>query len=100
MASLCEPGVVGYMDVSLRNCRKFKDYWSNIVYNLTMLLIFVSVLYTFLAYKFKGKLTQEEKNIRNGEEKKYFMKKLEMLSRVKQKNNMITELPHWDSDNV
>ena len=54
---LIEPGVRYFLSSTLKECRRFKEYYSNIVFNLIMTAIFTILIGGFLLYMYKGKLT-------------------------------------------
>ena len=75
--------------------RQFKDKYITIFVNILLLLILLGAISGFLLFKYKGKLTPQEKVIKEREKKEYLFKKLQQYSYEKQKNsqNLITNLP-------
>tara|TARA_Y100000389_G_C17469834_1_gene529317 strand:+ start:6726 stop:7028 length:303 start_codon:yes stop_codon:yes gene_type:complete len=100
MTTLCEPGVIYYLKESLKNSRAFKDNYTNNIYNFSMFIIFVTLVYGFLSYKYKGNITEEEKQNKFRNKRKYILNKLDFLSKIKQKSTMITDLPQWNNNNI
>ena len=98
--SLCEPGVKHILSCSLKESRQFKERYTNNIFNITMLILFVGVLVGFLIYRYKGKATKEQIASNTRSKNEYIMSKLQRLSTIKEKRNkdMITNLPSW-SDN-
>tara|TARA_Y100000768_G_scaffold383921_2_gene366937 strand:- start:1567 stop:1872 length:306 start_codon:yes stop_codon:yes gene_type:complete len=90
---LCEPGIKYFVKKSLIDSHKFKERHSNIIYNVSMLLVFIITLGLILYYRYKGKLTHGERIIKNRRKKEYIVSKLQQLSAIKKNNNMITNLP-------
>ena len=49
---LIEPGVHGFLKENLRNCGIKKSMYVNKLYNLGMLILFLSILFMILYYKY------------------------------------------------
>ena len=84
-----------YIRNSLKEVRVFKDKYISIFANVFLLLLFILVIGGLLLYKYKGKLTVEEKLIQDNKKKQYIFEKLHHISYQKQKEsqNLITNLP-------
>ena len=93
--SLTENATKYYIRKSLIEVRQFKDKYITIFVNILLLLILIGAISAFLLFKYKGKLTPQEKVIKEREKKQYLFKKLQQYSYEKQKNsqNLITNLP-------
>ena len=80
----------------------YKTIFTNKVFNLILFLIFVLIIGGFLYYKYRGKLTPEEKEAKLREQKQDVLSRLNALN-VKIESskrgvaNMITDLPMWDA---
>lgn len=96
---LTEPGVKYWVTQTLRECRKFKDRNISIFFNISMLILFSTVVGGFLTYKYKGKTTQAEMAEKNMKKQEYIVSKLQNLALIKNKANskMITDLPTWNN---
>jgi cytoskeletal protein RodZ len=102
--SLTEPGVKFFMSKVLKNCSEQKHMFSNLVFNIILFLVFVLIIGGFLYYKYRGKLTPEEKERKFREEKQDVLMRLNALNvniEKTRKNgangaNLITDLPMWD----
>ena len=95
---LTEPGVKYWVTQTLRECRKFKDRNISIFFNISMLVLFSVVVGGFLAYKYKGKLTQAEIAERNKKKQEYIVSKLQNIALIKKaSSSMITDLPSWNN---
>ena len=73
--SLTEPGVHLALKNALRKCGDF-----NILFNVGMIFVFGCVIGGILLYKYKGKLTKQEIEIRNKREQEYIIEKVKQLS--------------------
>ena len=80
---------------SLREVRNFKNYYFTILVNVTLCILFIGSIALILYYRYKGKLTLEEKTIKENLKKQYIFEKLHKISYEKSKEhkNLITELP-------
>lgn len=95
---LTEPGVKYWVTQTLRECRKFKDRNISIFFNISMLVLFSVVVGGFLAYKYKGKLTQAEIAEKNKKKQEYIVSKLQNIALIKKaSSSMITDLPTWNN---
>lgn len=84
-----------YVNSALKDVRKFKDKYITIAVNIILFLLFLGIVAGLLYYKYKGKLTIQEKKQKAHEKKMYLYKKLQQYSYNKQKQNesIITNLP-------
>ena len=92
---LIEPKTRFYLKNSLKSTREFKDFYINIAFNIILLLIFLLVLSLILYYRYKGKPTPDELQIRQNDKKKYIFTKIQQFNLEKQKESqgLITNLP-------
>lgn len=97
--TLIEPGVKYFLSQSLKECRKFKDRNTTIIFNLSMTIILIVAIGTFLTYKYKGRPTASELIRKNREKQEYIVSKLQQIALIKKKNNdnLITDLPLWNN---
>ena len=95
---LVEPGARYFFQETLKNCRNIKTERSGIIFN-TVAFIGLSVLtVTFLWYKKRNKLSQEEVKQREIEQHKYIeeqMEKVKLSQRQDDMDDMITNLPKY-----
>jgi hypothetical protein len=100
--SLIEPGVRYFIGGTLKECGKFKDKHISFFYNIGITILFIVVVSTFLFYKYKGRLTPGEIEIKNREKQEYIASKLQQLAFHKKQQtyneNMITQLPVWENN--
>ena len=96
--SLCEPGMKYFLKESLKECKKFRDNQSTLLFNLGAIAVLCFGFGGLLWYKYKGKPTQEEIKQKQRETHSYLISKLQQYTSAKHKNNpdMITDLPMWD----
>lgn len=96
---LIEPGVRYFLSGTLKECRKFKDKNYTILFNISMTAVFVLVIGGFLMYRYKGKLTPAEVELKNTKKKEYIISKLHQMAYLRKTqgnaNGMITALPQW-----
>ena len=101
---LTEPGVKSFISGVLKGCHQIKSHHYNTVFNVSMFVLFTIILVGILYFKYKGKLTPEEKERKKQQEKQYILTKLNNVSATikmdRQKGgvthaNLITDLPSW-----
>lgn len=80
---------------SLREVRTFKNYYITLIVNISFFILFVGGIALILYYRYKGKLTPEEKEAKEKLKKQYLFEKLHKISYEKRKEqqNLITDLP-------
>ena len=93
--SLTEFTTKYYIRHSLKEVRVLKDKYMTIGVNILLLIIFVTLIGGLLYYKYKGKLTDQEKIVKEQQKKMYLFQKLHQISyeKNKEKQNLITDLP-------
>jgi hypothetical protein len=97
--TLIEPGVRYFLNGTLKECRKFKDNYISVIFNISMILLLFLLIGGFLMYRYKGKPTPAELDLKNRKKQEYIVSKLQQLAIEKKKNTvnttMITGLPEW-----
>ena len=95
---LCEPGMIYFLKGSLKECKKFRDSHSTLLFNIMAGGLFLAGLGGLLWYKYKGKLTPEEEARKRRETHSYLINKLQQYSAIRnnRSQDMITDLPAWD----
>jgi hypothetical protein len=100
---LIEPGVKYFFSGILKECNNYKQQNYTFIYNLSLFVLFSSILGIILIYRYKGNITVQERNKQHIENKNYIMSKLMYYNRAdlenKQRvqNNMITNLPDYSN---
>ena len=97
--SLIEPGVRYFLNGTLKECKKFKDNYISVIFNISMILLLFIVIGGFLLYRYKGKPTQNEMELKERKKQEYIVSKLQQLAYERKKNTpnttMITGLPDF-----
>ena len=98
--SLTEPGVTYFLSQTLKQCHIIKNNFYNTIFNIGLLIGFLLVLGLILLYKYKGRLTDNEKEKKNKEKQQYILSKIKNLQEAKRRahQELITGLPNWDSE--
>ena len=96
--SLIEPGTRYYIGGSLKECRKFKDKYITLLFNLGMIILFIIFFGSILMYRYKGNITPGEIELKNRKKKEYIISKLNQLGAIKQQKSMITDIPMWNNN--
>tara|TARA_B100000795_G_scaffold232899_1_gene191372 strand:- start:46 stop:474 length:429 start_codon:yes stop_codon:yes gene_type:complete len=100
---LIEPGVKYFFKGVLKECHTYKQKNYNLIYNISLFVLFFLILGIILFYRYKGNKTPQENYQKNIQDKEYIMSKLVYYNRAnlenKQKvqNNMITNLPDFSN---
>jgi hypothetical protein len=97
---LTEPGVKSFLNSTLKQCHEFKVNYYNYMFNIGIFIGFLILLGGLLLYKYKGKLTDEEKRQLDNVKQQYILSKIKnfQLSKQRAKEELITGLPHWESN--
>lgn len=100
--NLIEPGISYWLNNILKSSKKFRERNITIIYNICMAVLFILAVSGFLAYKYKGNLTNAEIQQKNNIKKTYILEKLQTLSDIKKTkdHSMITDLPTFDSPEI
>ena len=96
---LIEPGVRYFLSGTLKECRKFKDNHATIFFNIYMTSILIIIIGGFLLYRYKGKPTKAEIEIKKRKKQEYIISKLNQMAYLRKtqglNNGLITALPQW-----
>ncbi len=97
---LTEPGVKYFLSNTLKQCHEFKSKYNNLILNIAILVGFLIVLGSLLLYKYKGKITDDEKQQQDNIKKQYILSKIKnfQISKQKARQELITGLPHWETE--
>lgn len=96
---LVEPGMKSFIKATLKECHNFKNRHISFIYNIGLAIFFFILCISILYFMYKGRLTPNEKEIKDRQKKQYIMTKLMQLSEHKRKNsNRITNLPDWSNN--
>lgn len=98
--SLVEPGVKYFLYESLKKCNEYRTTYHNQLFNLAVLGGFIVIVVVILIYKYKGKLTENEKHARDNDKKQYILSKIKNFQDAKRtaQQQLITSLPHWENE--
>ena len=100
---LIEPGVKYFFKEILKECHNYKQKNYSLVYNISLFILFFSILGIILFYRYKGNKTSQEIYEKNLKDKQYIMSKLVYYNRAnlenqqRVQNNMITNLPEFNN---
>lgn len=95
MTNLTEPGIRAYFIRSLNECKDRKLEYYTFWVNVGLFVLFLIILGLTLRYKYKGKLTEEQKNTKHEQDRIYILNKIKdvQIKRQKDNNALITNLP-------
>jgi hypothetical protein len=80
MDHLTEPGIRQYLLDSFQQCKEYKMNYYTKLLNIGLFILFVCLLASILYMKKKEKLTPQQKNKKNEEDRAYIMNKIRSLS--------------------
>lgn len=92
---LIEPGVKSFLSSTLKDCRRLKNNYYTIIFNVSMFGLFVLVVGGFLLYHYRGKLTPAEIEVKNRKKQEYIISKLQQMAYLRKNQGLITQLPQW-----
>ena len=97
---LIEPGVKYFLSETLKQCKDFKDKYYNTLFNISLAFALFFIIAIILLFKYKGKLTPAEKDMKNREKQQYIVSKIKNYQDAKlhAQQNLITGLPAWDNE--
>lgn len=97
---LIEPGVKYFLNETLKQTHIFRMKYQNTLFNIFLFVLFVVILGSILVYKYKGKLTPDEKKSKDIEKQQYILTKIKNLQIAKRRahQELITGLPNWEND--
>jgi hypothetical protein len=69
-------------------------------YNIGIFILFIMVVSCLLVYKYKGKLTKEELEIKEKEKQYYILSKIKnyQSAKLQAQQQLITGLPQWETE--
>jgi hypothetical protein len=94
-AQLIEPNIRYLLFNTLQKCHDYRVKYYNIIFNITIFVVFVSVTGMILFYSYKKKPTEEEKRHKLLRDQQYVLSKIRFYKDEMKKNNTssITSLP-------
>lgn len=95
--TLIEPGMKYVINTTLNQCHLFRVKYHNFFINIGLFILFVIILGALLIYKYKGKMSDEEKELRERQKEEYIMKQIVnyKASKERTQQSIITGLPEW-----
>jgi len=92
---LTEPGVMYFLNESLKQCHKIRENYYNLLFNIILTLTLLSFIMAILFYKYKGQLTPEEKKEKSQLKQYYILEKIKNFenAKIREHQNLITGLP-------
>jgi len=98
--NLVEPGVKYFLSETLKQTHLFRIKHYNTLFNIGLLIFFISLLGIILLIKYKGRLTIVEREKKEYDKKQYILSKIKKLQEMKKQahQELITGLPHWEKD--
>jgi hypothetical protein len=102
---LTEPGVKYFLNETLKGCKKSKYEYYNQLFNITLFVMFFSILGGVLYYCAKSKKSDKELKEDNEKKQQYILNMVRKMQEQKEWNKkqngtstMITDLPKFESE--
>lgn len=97
---LVEPGTRYFLSETLKQSHEFRLKYENYMVNIGLFIFFLICLGGLLFYKYKGRLTPEEKQKNEKQKQQYILSKIKMFQDNKRRmhQELITGLPQWESE--
>ena len=94
---LIEPGTRYFLNASLNRCSEIKNKYYNQIFNISVFIFLSCIIGLVLFFKYKGRLSKYEMEIKETQKKEYIMSKIKNYqdTRRKEQQQMITNLPKW-----
>jgi hypothetical protein len=94
---LIEPNIKYFTKGTLKHCKLMKQKYFSIIVNIVCFVLLVVVGGGLLLYKYKGKLSPLEKEIKAQKQKHYIFSKIKQFQDIKTQTNqsLITNLPKY-----
>lgn len=89
MEHLTEPGIRSHFKETFEQCKAYKMVYYTRLVNVCLFIFFVLCLGMILYYKKKGKLTPQQKNKKNEQDRLYIIQKIRSLQ--VDKNGLLTK---------
>ena len=94
---LTEPGTKYFLNASLNKCSELKNKYYNTVFNVSVFLFLICIIGLVLFFKYKGRLSKHEQEIKYKQKREYIMSKIKNYqdTRRREQQQIITNLPKW-----
>ena len=79
MEHLIEPGIRTHFKGSFQKCKEYKMMYYNRIINIVLFIVFLCILIWVLYFKKLKKLTPEQRNKKNEEDRMYIINKIRTL---------------------
>ena len=92
---LTEPGVKYFLSKQFENYKIFKEKNISLFVNISLLIVLITIIFCFLYFSYRGKLTKTEIAKINETKRQYVLSKINQFQKFKNKSNYntITNLP-------
>ena len=94
---LIEPNIKYFTKATLKQCKLIKQKYFSIIFNIVCFVLLVIVVGGLLVYKYKGKLSPLEKEVKAQQQKYYIFSKIKQYQdiRLQENQSLITDLPKY-----
>lgn len=94
---LIEPGTKYFLNASLNRCRELKNKYYNTVFNVSVFVALMCIIFIILYFKYKGRLSKHDMDVKENQKREYVMSKIKKYqdTRRQEQQQLITNLPKW-----
>ena len=94
---LVEPRVKNFLKNVLHDVHAFKINYYTLFFNMSLIVLFLTILFAILYFKYKGKPTKEELEFRRRQKEQFIFSRIKNYkeNKEKQHQDMLTCLPRW-----
>ena len=94
---LIEPNIKYFTKATLKQCKLIKQKYFSIIFNIVCFVLLMTVVGGLLVYKYKGKLSPLEKEVKMQQQKYYIFSKIKQYQdiRLQENQSLITNLPKY-----
>jgi hypothetical protein len=94
---LIEPNIKYFTKATLKQCKLIKQKYISIIVNIVCFVLLIVVGGGLLLYKYKGKLSPLEKEVKTQKHKHYIFSKIKQYQDIKAQSShsLITDLPKY-----
>jgi uncharacterized membrane protein len=95
--SLVESSIRHTLARTLQECHRFKLNHYNVLFNVSLFVVFCILLSLLLVVKYRGKLTENEKQEKENLKKEYILSRIQNFQDANKQisQSLISGLPSW-----
>ena len=98
--TLTEPGVRYFIGETLKNCNKDKFEYNKSLLNISLFVIFFSILGVVIYFSYKKKQDEIDRELENEKKQQYVLNMVKQFNdkQLRKHGDKITDLPEFESE--